>query len=398
MGGRGRGGKGLKRKGDSIVGAGGTSRNKVKRIAPGVVVDSQDDDSEWINSNSQSQTHPSKSSDCKICNHTIDLLPAADDPLDYLCCDFCNGSTHIACLGYSSVFSEPFKDLIGLLGWQCPDCKDALKFKFRQLETTCATLKLEVTDLKNKVTNLQKELALKIVQKPTSSHLLMTSVSNNCDDTNNKSSKTNSQNPLMLAGVDNKGGHPSSASYSGAVTRNTILKVVHSELVSKKLKKNNIVISGIKASDVSSDKALALQILSDNFNLPSTSIIECKRLGEQKENKIQPMLVTLPDETTVCSIIENNRKLRHSPDEYTRNNVYINPDRTRGEQLAAYELRQKRRAKQLSQDTPQPDEKNPGCSSTSKCTLSEPSSQKQSTSSTSCTNEPDKLSQSSNSA
>ena len=114
-----------------------------------VDVDKQTDDtSDWINIDLQQP----ETNDCTICTHTIDVLPAVDDPLDYLRCDLCSGSAHIACLGYSSVSNEPFKDLIGLLGWHCPDCRNSWKLKIRHLEDTCGTLEVEITHLKTTIT------------------------------------------------------------------------------------------------------------------------------------------------------------------------------------------------------------------------------------------------------
>ena len=142
-GGRGRGGKGLKRKNDAQPGNGRTSRNKLKKTDSVVVNQHVDDSSEWINMDSQPESILTNvgSNSCSVCNHDIDVMPPADDPLDYLRCDLCDGHTHIACLGYSSVFGGPFRDLIGIFGWQCTDCRDSSRFKIRNLESSCVAFK-----------------------------------------------------------------------------------------------------------------------------------------------------------------------------------------------------------------------------------------------------------------
>ena len=75
-----------------------------------------------------------------------------------------------------------------------------------------------------------------------------------------------------------------------------------------------------------------------------STIISTKRLGKDlKQGRVQPIPVMLPDEVIANSILDNPRALRGSSEPAIRENVYVNRDLTKGERLAAYELRAKRR-------------------------------------------------------
>ena len=69
----------------------------------------------WVDDvNSQSDQ-----AQCGVCQKSIDVFQLSGDSLDFLCCSYCNISTHISCLGIGSVFDGILKDLLQLIGWQC---------------------------------------------------------------------------------------------------------------------------------------------------------------------------------------------------------------------------------------------------------------------------------------
>ena len=105
-----------------------------------------------------------------------------------------------------------------------------------------------------------------------------------------------------------------------------------------------IVISGLQPSDQHNDDHLVHQLLFEFWKIPLTSTITTKRLGRDLKNgRVQPVLVNLPDETTANTILDNALVLRKSPDATIRSTVFVNRDLTKGERLAAFELRQKQR-------------------------------------------------------
>ena len=56
-----------------------------------------------------------------------------------------------------------------------------------------------------------------------------------------------------------------------------------------------------------------------------------KRIGKNMHGKPQLLLVYLRTENDRCDILQDAKLVRKSKNEYARNNVYINPDRTRME-------------------------------------------------------------------
>ena len=87
----------------------------------------------------------------------------------------------------------------------------------------------------------------------------------------------------------------------------------------------------------------ASQFLHQYWNIPLSTTITCRRLGNVNPDRIQPLLISLPDATIASDILREARILRRSTDPYVKANVYVNPDRTKAEGLAAFELRVQRR-------------------------------------------------------
>ena len=131
----------------------------------------------------------------------------------------------------------------------------------------------------------------------------------------------------------------------------SILKSVHLDLMNKNKKKSNVVISGLASSDQLSDAAVASNLISSHWNLPTNCITNCKRLGKESPGKIRPLLVVLDSEASADLIIREAKTLRNSRNEEISRSVFVNPDRTKAESLALYELREQRRAKEKLKST-----------------------------------------------
>ena len=131
----------------------------------------------------------------------------------------------------------------------------------------------------------------------------------------------------------------------------SILKSVHLDLMNKNKKKSNVVISGLASSDQLSDAAVAANLISSHWNLPTNCITNCKRLGKESPGKIRPLLVVLDSEASADLIIREAKTLRNSRNEVISRSVFVNPDRTKAESLALYELREQRRAKEKLKST-----------------------------------------------
>lgn len=117
----------------------------------------------------------------------------------------------------------------------------------------------------------------------------------------------------------------------------------------KQRRANNIVISGLPTTD--NDVMAVTKLLRDEFewdvaDWPGVSVAKCRRLGVQKQNKVQPLLVTLDSREQAAYYIKNARILRSSNSDTIKNSVYINADLTQSEAKAAYELRIQRKRRQ----------------------------------------------------
>ena len=271
-------------------------------------------------------------------------MPSSDQPLSYVICDKCGVLAHVFCLGYvyASTFEGALTDLIDLLGWQCFDCKTSNRNRLLDLEKECRSLKTEINKLKTVNQSLQKDMAalkfsLSTVsqQKPLERHQpvevndipVAAGLNNNRIDSSNASYAQDAALPPSPASMD------------------AILKSVHLEIMNKNKKKANIVISGLAPSKECDDKAMVSRLLSNHWSIPDDSIAGCKRLGQVQVNRIQPILVTLRNESIAEHILSSAKILRNSTCDEVRERIFINPDITKAESLALFELRERRRNK-----------------------------------------------------
>ena len=136
--------------------------------------------------------------------------------------------------------------------------------------------------------------------------------------------------------------------FKGQLTKD-LLSAVYVDLESKKRRSNNIVISGFPQKTNETGQNVRYDV--ENFlnvefpeREPGHKIISCRRLGARVEGRCQPLLVSFNTATEATFLLQNAKSLRKSATSYVRENVYINPDLTRAEATAAYEMRQKRRS------------------------------------------------------
>jgi len=124
------------------------------------------------------------------------------------------------------------------------------------------------------------------------------------------------------------------------------LKLVKKTINDCERRKMNIIISGIPQSNSKSDDhAQIADLVSTNLNLDMHSrILAIRRLGsEVNVSKIRRILVTLDTPFTAAEILSHARRLRNSHDDYTKANVFINPDLSNDDDKLAYERRCQRR-------------------------------------------------------
>lgn len=123
---------------------------------------------------------------------------------------------------------------------------------------------------------------------------------------------------------------------------NAVVSAVYRDLGDKERRQSNIIVTGLSTSD--DDKAAVTQLLSDEFNV-TPSVVKCRRLGKQTPSKVRPLLVVLSSPQEAGSFIRRAKLLRNSPNDHTRQHVFVNADITKAEALAAYQTRCERRAR-----------------------------------------------------
>lgn len=130
--------------------------------------------------------------------------------------------------------------------------------------------------------------------------------------------------------------------------RNLINNFKHSVLLHGSIDKEEarqcLIVSGLEPTADKPDSELFSAMFQDEFDI-KPDIFKTNRLGKnnQPEGKTKPFLVILREVTQVQKLLACARPLRRSTDAATRYRVFINPNLTKAEAEAAYQLREKRR-------------------------------------------------------
>jgi hypothetical protein len=82
-------------------------------------------------------------------------------------------------------------------------------------------------------------------------------------------------------------------------------------------------------------------------------VVSAKRLGRSQVGKIQPLLIYLKQADQAQQLINSAKRLRHSANPAVRNKVFINPNLTKAEAAAAFQVRSLRRQAQQRQQRQQ---------------------------------------------
>ena len=150
--------------------------------------------------------------------------------------------------------------------------------------------------------------------------------SSNAAQNQNRSHGVSSARPLTAR----------AAAVSAAVT------AVYVEQSVKKKRASTISVSGLPVSNSSPDKQLVSELCQGHLSL-QPDVVHTKRLGPVRSGRVQPLLVALRTDDDARQLLTRARQLRQSSDNFVRQNVYINPNLTRAEANAAYQLREHRR-------------------------------------------------------
>jgi len=128
--------------------------------------------------------------------------------------------------------------------------------------------------------------------------------------------------------------------------RGAVLSAVYSDMREQETRSKNFVVSGLAVDTNVEDKEI-VEILCEKELQIKPDIKSCRRLGKNISGKVQPILVSICTKEQASKITSSARKLRKSENTLVRDRVFINPDLTKAQAAAAYELRCKRRQAQV---------------------------------------------------
>lgn len=124
--------------------------------------------------------------------------------------------------------------------------------------------------------------------------------------------------------------------------RQSVATAVYIDQSERQRRQSNVVVSGLQPSQTVSDAELFKNLCFSEFGI-QPDIVKLKRLGSHHTKKVQPILVNMRQNAQAQLLISSAKQLRQSSDAAVRDHVYINPDLTRAEAEAAYQLRLQRR-------------------------------------------------------
>lgn len=126
--------------------------------------------------------------------------------------------------------------------------------------------------------------------------------------------------------------------------RQSLVAAVYIDQRDKDNRASSFIISGLPTSAVQSDTSIVKELCSNEFHV-QIDVVNTKRLGKTLSSassssvKVQPLLVNVKNADHAKQIVSSARQLRKSAVPLVRDNVFINPNLTKAEATAAYELR-----------------------------------------------------------
>ena len=125
--------------------------------------------------------------------------------------------------------------------------------------------------------------------------------------------------------------------------RDDMLTAIYMEQNEKTWRAKQFMVSGLPDnSDGDNDRNQIIALCQDELNI-KPDVVATERVGPVQNRKPRLLKVSLKSHEQVHTIVHAARQLRRSSSDYVKQNIYINPNRTKAEARAAFELREKRR-------------------------------------------------------
>jgi hypothetical protein len=122
-------------------------------------------------------------------------------------------------------------------------------------------------------------------------------------------------------------------------------------------RESSLIVNGLEPAVGRPDDQLFAALCSTELSV-RPDVVSAKRLGRSQVGKIQPLLVYLKQADQAQQLINSAKRLRHSANPAVRDKVFINPNLTKAEAAAAFQVRSLRRQAQQRQQRALNDEDN----------------------------------------
>ena len=243
------------------------------------------------------------------------LLPVENRNSRVIKCDTCRSLIHQYCTHMSEKVFDIFIKIKTDVGWVCTNCRELLRARGNDLQTSIATLSEEVARVKGDVADIKEKLS---------------TVASTIDD--------RPVTQTVQGSTDN-------------VTASQTQREVYRTYQDITRRKHNVVVSGIPetyaddgSANKEADKDTFIKLCEENLSVkPALAHKGCVRLGKADGTRPRRLLVHLTSEVSAANLLAASKALRQSDDTYVSKNVYINPDLSPVEEKMAYERRLQRR-------------------------------------------------------
>lgn len=244
----------------------------------------------------------------------------------------------------NAVLSQPSPSPSTSVGGHNSSSGTAKSDEMTQLHSEISHLQSVVSSQSAEITRLTQQLSFVL------SYLGITDPDHRVNDPVQQGDSTDSGEPTggqpmsYSSAVKNGGILPSSShpptARSAAVT--AAVTAIYVEQSIKKQRSSTFIVSGFPKDGSLPDKQRFIDLCSEQLNI-QPDVVYTKRIGPVRPGRLQPLLVALRSEDAANRILDCARHLRRSTDNYIKHNVYINPNLTRAEAAAAYQIREHRR-------------------------------------------------------
>ena len=205
---------------------------------------------------------------------------------------------------------------------------------------------------------------VKVLQSRLSFVLSYLGIAENTDLSNAVSQSSSALSEVTTNGSEVTNGSQPTRSYADVIQRSTVptalngplrqavVSAVYADFEEKDRRAKNVIISGLPVTSVS-DKTSVERLCQSEFGI-IPKVVRCRRLGQPRPDRVQPLLTVLETVDEADYLIKNAKSLRQSRDSAVRSSVYVNPDLTKAEAFTAYQRRCRRRELAATRATVQP--------------------------------------------